>query len=413
MSVVVPFRVVRPQGKFVEEVASYPYDVVSLEEARKIAKGNPKSFLRVVRSEVDLPPDVDIHSDIVYETAKKNLDWLLSEGILVQDSRSCFYIYRQKVGEHEQYGVVTGVSVDEYESGCIKKHELTMADKEADRIKHVAKVNAHTGLILMTYRARDSINRLVEGIVRGRPEYDFTADDGVSHTAWVVDDEKGINALKREFLKVDSLYIADGHHRAASAAAVAKMRKVQDLGHRGDEEYNYMVAVLFPHNQLRIMNYDRVVKDLNGLSKEEFISKVGERFLVFNNVKDKFPKRLHELGMYLCGRWHKLKAKEGSYDKNNIVGITDVSIIQNNLLRPVLGINDPGNDSRIEFIGGATGTGELEKLVDSGKFAVAFSLYPPTLTQMMDSADTGKMMQTKSTWSEPKLRSGIFVHLLE
>ncbi len=406
MSDVVPFRAVRPQKRFVEEVASCPYDVVSAQEAREMAKENPKSFLHVVRSEIDLPPDMDVYGDPVYETAKKNLDRLLSENILFQDSRSCFYIYRQKAGEHEQYGIVAGVSVDEYVSGRIKKHELTLAAKEGDRVKHIAAVNAHTGPVLLFYRDRDSIDRIVGKIVTGRPEYDFTADDGVSHTVWVVDDKQHIMALREEFLNVDSLYIADGHHRAASAAAVAGMRKAENRSHRGDEEYNYIMAVLFPHNQLRIMGYSRVIEDLNGLSEKEFMDKVGESFLIFSNFGDKLPSRLHEFGMYLDGRWHKLTPKD------DIAGALDVSLLQNNLLGPVLGINDPGRDGRIEFVGGSAGMGKLEELVDSGEFAVAFSLYPPALTQMMNVADAGEVMPPKSTWFEPKLRSGIFVHLL-
>ncbi|MBE9547580.1 MAG: DUF1015 domain-containing protein [Proteobacteria bacterium] len=413
MSVVVPFRAVRPREKFVEVVASYPYDIVSLKEARKLAEANPRSFLRVIRSEVDLPPNVDAYDDVVYETARENLGNLLNGGILFQESRPCFYVYRQRAGEHKQYGIVAGVSVYEYESGHIKKHELTMAEKETDRIRHIAAVNAHTGPILITYRAEDSIDRMVKKIAGAQPEYDFTADDGISHTVWVIDDEENIRALKRTFLKIDSLYIADGHHRAASAAAVAGMRRAENTGHTGDEEYNYMMAVLFPHNQLRIMDYNRAVKDLNSLTEEEFISKVGEKFLIFDNFEDKSPGQLHEFGMYLGGRWYRLKAKDGSYDKDDIVGILDVSMLQNNLLKPVLGIDDPGSDSRIEFIGGAAGMEKLEELVDSGEFAVAFSLYPPALTQIMDIADAGKTMPPKSTWFEPKLRSGIFVHLLE
>jgi len=412
MSDVVPFRAVRPQKRFVEEVASCPYDVVSAQEARELVKENPRSFLHVVRSEIDLPPGVDVYDDPVYETAKKNLDRLLSENILFQDSRSCFYIYRQKAGEHEQYGIVAGVSVDEYVSGRIKKHELTLAVKEGDRVKHITAVNAHTGPVLLFYRDRGSIDRIVGKIVPGRPEYDFTADDGVSHTVWVVDDKQYIMALREEFLNVDSLYIADGHHRAASAAAVAGMRKAENQSHRGDEEYNYIMAVLFPHNQLRIMGYSRVIEDLNGLSEGEFMDKVGEKFLIFSNFGDKLPSQLHEFGMYLDGRWHKLTPKDDIYDKNDIAGALDVTLLQNNLLGPVLGINDPVRDDRIEFVGGSAGMGKLEELVDSGEFAVAFSLYPPTLTQMMNVADAGEVMPPKSTWFEPKLRSGIFVHLL-
>jgi len=413
MSVIVPFRAIRPQKRFVEEVASYPYDIVSLKEARRTVKGNPRSFLHVVRSEVDLPSGVDAHDDMVYKTAKENLDRLLNEGILFQESQPCFYIYRQKAGEHEQYGIVVGVSIYEYESGHIKKHELTMANKKADRTKHIDVVNAHTGPVLLIYKAGDSIDRMVEKIINARPDCDFIADDGISHTVWVVDDKKDIEELKDEFLKVDSLYIADGHHRVASAAAVAGIRRGKNPNHKGDEEYNNMMVVLFPHNQLKIMDYNRVIKDLNGLNEKEFLSKVGEKFLVVDNFGGRPPGRLHEFGMYLGGRWYKLKAKEGSYDKNDIVGTLDVSILQDNLLKPVLGIDDPGSDGRIDFIGGTAGMEKLEELVKSGEFVVAFSLYPSSVTQMMDIADAGKVMPPKSTWFEPKLRSGLFVHLLE
>ncbi len=413
MSVIVPFRAVRPQKEFVKEVASYPYDIISSDEARKITEGNPKSFLHVIKSEIDLPPEVDIHDDIVYETARKNLDTLLNDGVLFQESVPCFYIYRQTEGKHEQYGIIAGVSVEEYESGLIKKHELTRVAKEIDRTKHIAAVNAHTGPVLAIYRGRDSIDRIVEKITNARPEYDFTADDGISHTAWIVDNEEDIKNIKEDFLEIDSLYIADGHHRAASAATVTGRRRIENQNHRGDEEYNYMMAVLFPHDQLRIMDYNRIVKDLNGLSEEEFIGKVAEKFSMSRNFEDKSPGKLHEFGMYLGGIWFRLQAKNGSYDKSDVKGVLDVSILQNNILSPLLGISDPRSDERIDFFGGPAGMGRLEELVDSGEFAVAFSLYPTTLTQMMNIADAGRIMPPKSTWFGPKPRSGIFVHLLE
>lgn len=412
MSDVVPFRAARPGKRFVEEVASCPYDVVSTEEAREMVNGKPRSFLHVVRSEIDLQPGVDTYDDLVYETAKENLDRLLSEDILFRDDQSCYYIYHQKTGEHEQYGIVAGVSVDEYVSGRIKKHELTLAAKEIDRMKHITTVKAHTGLVLLFYRDNESISCIVEKIMEGPPEYSFTADDGVCHTVWIIDNEKDITDIREKFSRIDSLYIADGHHRAASAAKVAMLRRSENPNYRGDEEYNYIMAALFPHNQLRVMGYHRVIKDLNGLSEGEFMDKVGERFLVFSNFEKKLPSRLHEFGMYLSGRWYKLVAKDDTYDKNDIVGALDVSLLQDNLLGPVLCINDPVRDSRIEFVGGSQGVEKLVELVDSGGFAVAFSMHPPTLTQMMTVADAGKVTPPKSTWFEPKLMSGIFVHLL-
>jgi uncharacterized protein (DUF1015 family) len=413
MSVIIPFRAVRPREEFVKEVASYPYDIVSSDEARKIAEGNPKSFLHVIKSEIDLPPEVDIHDEIVYETARKNLDTLLNDDVLFQDSVPCFYIYRQREGRHEQYGIIAGMSVEEYESGRIKKHELTRVDKEIDRTEHIVAVNAHTGPVLTIYRGRDSIDLIVEKITNAPPEYDFTADDGISHTAWIVDNEKDIKCIKEEFLEVDALYIADGHHRAASAATVAGKRRTGNQNHRGDEEYNYTLAILFPHDQIRIMDYNRVVKDLNGLSEEEFIGKVAEKFSISRDFEDKSPGKLHEFGMYLGGTWFSLKAKDDSYDKNDVEGILDVAILQNNILNPLLGISDPRSDERIDFVGGPAGMGKLEELVDSGEFAVAFSLFPTTLTQMMNIADAGRIMPPKSTWFGPKPRSGIFVHLLD
>ena len=412
MSVVLPFKALRPQKQFVKAVASYPYDVVSLEEAREIVKDNPLNFLHVEKSEIDLPSHLKTDGDRVYEIAKLNLDKLIREQVLFQDKTPCFYIYRQKIGLHEQYGIVARISLAEYESGRIKKHELTKADKELDRIKHVLTVNAHTGPVFLTYHARDFIDRLVKKMVEGVPEYDFVADDGISHTVWVVRSKKDIAAVTSSFAKVDTLYIADGHHRAAAAAAVRKLKKEQNPGSSGDEAYNYAMAVLFPHNQLRIMGYNRVVRDLNGLNELEFLGKVGEQFFVSENFVEKSPGRYHEIGMYLRGRWYKIEPKDGSYDKDDPVNVLDVSILQDNLLKPVLGIQNPRTDGRIEYIGGIRGVQELQRLVDSSEFAVAFSLYPTTMEQLMTISKAGKVMPPKSTWFEPKLRSGIFVNLL-
>ena len=412
MSTVLPFKALRPQKQFVKAVASYPYDVVSLEEARQIVKDNPLNFLHVEKSEIDLPSHLNTDGDRVYEIAKSNLDKLIQEGVLFQDRTPCFYIYRQKIGLHEQYGIVAKISLNEYESGRIKKHELTKADKELDRTKHVLKVNANTGPVFITYRAQNIIDCLVEKMIEGDPEYDFIADDGISHRVWVIRNEKDIAAVTNSFEKVDTLYIADGHHRAAAAAAVRKLKKEQNLTSSGDEAYNYAMAVLFPDNQLKIMGYNRAVRDLNSLNEVEFLRRVGEQFFVFDNFVEKSPGRYHEIGMYLRGRWYKIEPKDGSYDKDDPVNVLDVSILQDNLLKPVLGIQNPRTDGRIEYIGGIRGVKELERLVDSSEFAVAFSLYPTTVEQLMTVSKAGKVMPPKSTWFEPKLRSGIFVHLL-
>ena len=414
MSLVFPFKAVRPVKEFVKDVASYPYDVIDSDEARKIAEGNPKSFLHVVKAEIDLSGDMDIHDDTVYEKARQNFRNSLDEGILFQDPKPCFYVYRQRMGDHEQYGIVACVSVDEYESSVrIKKHELTRADKEKERTRHISEVNAQTGLVFLTYRGRESIDRVIATSAEGVPEYDFFADDGISHTAWLVDDKNTINTIKEEFLRVDSLYVADGHHRAAAAANVAKMRRLGNPAYNGNEEYNFIMAAIFPDNQLKVMDYNRVVKDLNGLSETNLLDKVRTKFVIVDNFKEKSPERLHEFGMYLNGRWYKLKFKEDICNGSDVVEVLDVSILQNHLLKPVLGIGDSRTDDRIFFVGGVRGTKELERLVDSGQYAVAFSINPTTLVQLMSVADAGKLMPPKSTWFEPKLRSGMFVHLLE
>ena len=412
MSVVLPFKALRPQNEFVKAVASCPYDVVDVEEARNMVRNNPLSFLHVEKSDIDILPLLDAHDDRVYEIARTNMENLIRHDIMFQDKTPCFYIYRQKMSSHEQYGVVARASLKEYESGRIKKHELTFMDKEIDRIKHVAAVNAHTGPVFLTYVARTSIDGMVEKLIAHQPEYDFTADDGVSHTVWVVGKGKDIEALKEAFADVENLYIADGHHRAAAASAVGKLRSEQNPNDTGDEGYHYMMAVLFPHNQLKIMDYNRVVRDLNGLSVSEYFNKIRVKFTVSSDFKEKSPLRCHEFGMYLQGRWFKLTAQNGSFNDHDPFEVLDVSILQENLLGPVLGIKEPRADHRIDFVGGVRGMKELERLVDSGGFAVAFSLFPTTLSQLMAVADAGRIMPPKSTWFEPKLRSGIFVHPL-
>jgi len=412
MSIVLPFRAIRPQKQFVKEVASRPYDVLSVEEAREIARDNPLSFLHVEKSEIDVLSYDDTDGDREYHIAKSNLEHLLKQGILFQDKTACFYVYRQKMNDHEQYGIVARVSLAEYESGKIKKHELTRMDKEIDRTKHVATVNANTGPVFLTYMAQHSIDRIINRVTADEPEYDFNADDGVLHTVWTIIDKKVIEDLEAAFAKVDNLYIADGHHRAAAAAAVGKMRREQHPNDMQDEAYNYMMAVLFPHNQLRIMDYNRVVRDLHGLDAPGYFEKINKNFIISDDFKEKSLQRCHEFGMYIQGQWFKLTARDGSFNEHDPIDVLDVAILQDNLLGPILGIQDPRTDHRIDFVGGIRGMKELERLVDSGDFAVAFSLFPTTLAQMMAVADAGKVMPPKSTWFEPKLRSGIFVNPL-
>lgn len=412
MSIVIPFKALRPHRQFVKAVASYPYDVVSVKEAREIVKDNPLNFLHVEKSEIDLQSFIEANDESQYEIAKSNLDKLIERNVLFQEKKNCFYIYRQRAGSHAQYGIVAAISLAEYESGKIKKHELTKADKELDRIRHVMAVDAQTGPVFVTYRAHDSIDRMVKKMVGSEPEYDFVSDDGISHTVWVISVERDIAVLKKAFTEVHTLYIADGHHRAAAAAAVRKLKRETNPGGGRNEPYEYVMAVLFPHNQLKIMSYNRVVKDLNGLDEAEFLRRVSGEFLVSDTFAEKSPTQCHEIGMYLGGRWYKLNAKDNSYDKDDPIKILDVSILQENLLKPVLGIQNPRTDERIEYIGGIRGVQELERLVDSDEFAAAFSLYPTSMEQLMAVSDAGKIMPPKSTWFEPKLRSGIFIHLL-
>jgi len=412
MVAVTPFKAVRPAKKYVKDVASYPYDVIDSREARILTRENTKSFLRIVKSEVDFQ-DSDVGFERVYEKARENLYDFLQRDILFQDKKECFYIYRQKMDDYAQCGIVACVSVADYESGLIKKHELTRKDKELDRTRHISRVNAQTGPVFLTHKASKAIDMTVKDIVKGNPEYDFTADDETVHSVWVVDDENLIERIKQEFRELDSLYIADGHHRAASAAAVAKMRREENRDHNGIEEYNRIMVMICPHDQLNVMDYNRVVRDLGGLDEGQFIRKVQERFILSDDFKERLPQRQGQFGMYMNGVWRRLQAVEEDMDGNDPVGMLDVSILQDKLLRPLLGIDDPRTDDRILFVGGIRGMDELERLVDSGEYAVAFSMYPTTMDQLMEIADMGKIMPPKSTWFEPKPRSGIFVHLLD
>jgi uncharacterized protein (DUF1015 family) len=413
MALVLPFKAVRPQQKFVSQVAALPYDVMTREEGQKAVWGNALSFMHVEKSEIDVPDNTKSNDDLIYQTAKRNFIQMVEKGVLIQDKSPCFYIYRQKMGSQVQTGIVGLMSASEYEAGKIKKHELTRKDKEEDRIRHVDTVNAQTGPVFISYRERKNLNKIVDEITAASPEYDFTAEDGVKHTAWVVDDAKRIDKIRKEFSEVESLYIADGHHRAAAAATIARNRRSQDKSNVSGKEYESVLAVFFPHTQLKVMDYNRAVKDLNGLTPGEFIEKISSCFTVSKYFTARSPKQLHDFGMYLGDEWYKITVKKGVYNENDPVASLDAAILQDHLLFPVLGIKDPRVDDRIKFIGGIRGMDELEKLVNKDGFAVAFSLYPTSMEQIIKVADAGAIMPPKSTWFEPKLRSGIFVHKLD
>ena len=409
-----PFKALRPLPSYAKDVAALPYDVMNSEEAREAVKGHPYSFLHVDKAEIDLPEGTYLYSDEVYEKAAENLKKLENDGIMKTDEKPCFYIYRQIMNGREQTGLVGCASVDDYINNKIKKHELTRADKEADRIRHVDTCDANTGPIFLCCRDNAHMNSVIEEIKKNeKPVYDFVSDDGISHTVWVISDEDITKDLSNTLENAGDFYIADGHHRCASAVNVAKMRRESFPNYTGDEEFNFFLAVLFPVSCLSIMDYNRVVKDLNGLSSDEFIEKISEKFDVCEHEGGVFkPESKHTFGMYLDKKWYKLAAKEGTFDETDPVDRLDVSVLQNNLLTPVLGIGDPRVDKRIDFIGGIRGLKELETRVDNG-MRVAFSMYPTTLDDLMAIADAGKIMPPKSTWFEPKLMSGLFIHKLE
>ncbi len=407
-----PFRGLRPRPDVAERVASPPYDVLSSEEARQLAAGNELSFLHVVKPEIDLPPGTGLYEDAVYEKGAENLRRLVEQGVLVQDERPCIYLYRQKMGDHVQTGIVTCASVEEYERDVIRKHEHTRPEKEQDRIRHIQAQNAQSGPVFLTFRARSELKQLTAQACAGTPVYDFVAQDGIRHTFWVVDDPDQVRAFVEAFGKVDTLYVADGHHRSAAAAAVCRQRREANPNHTGQEEYNFFLSVVFPHDELQILPYNRVVRDLAGQSPGEFLAKVRERFAVSEAERPE-PDRPKEFGMFLEGRWYRLAAKPDTFDPADPVGRLDVSILQDNLLGPILGIEDPRRDSRIDFVGGIRGTGELERRCREQGWAVAFALYPTTIDELLAVADAGLVMPPKSTWFEPKLRSGLVVHLLE
>lgn len=412
MSTIKPFRAVRPKAGAAEEIVSLPYDVMNSAEASIMAKGKPNSFLHVSRAEIDLPIGVDEHSQQVYDKARENFYHLTKSGALVQDDKPYLYIYAQVMNGRRQVGLVASSSTKDYFNDVIKKHEFTRPEKEKDRINHMQTLQAHVGPIFLTYRAHSGVDQIIGNYITfNAPAYDITTEDSIQHTVWVVNDEATIEQLVHLFAsEIPYTYIADGHHRAASAAKVGLKIKEQNEKHTGEEEYNFFLSVLFPDNQLAIMDYNRVVKDLNGLSKGEFLEKVSTAFDLHRTSGIGHPTKLHEFKMYIDKQWYTLTAKEGTYT-NDPIGILDVTILQNNLLAPLLGIADPRTDKRIDFVGGIRGLKELERRVDSGEMAVAFALYPVSLEQLMDIADSGNVMPPKSTWFEPKLRDGFFSHL--
>jgi uncharacterized protein (DUF1015 family) len=401
-----PFKALRPEPQFAKQVASRPYDVLTVREAKVEAEGNPYSFLHITRSEIDLPASTDVHSQQVYDKAKENLDAFINRPILFNESKPCYYIYQLTMNGKTQTGLVCCSSVMDYEEGLIKKHELTRPEKEQDRINHIKTTGAQTGNVFLAFRDVEEINLIMQKWQDSKnPVYNFTAEDDVQHSVWVINDEKVIDRITEIFKEeVDCTYIADGHHRVASAAKVKYL-------FADEEEAGHFLSTLFPASQLKIMDYNRVVKDLNGLSQDEFLDQLNKNFSV-SKVSEPFsPKEPHEFGMFLNGQWYRLAALDGTYSTDPI-GVLDITILQNNLLEPVLGIKDQRTDARIDFIGGIRGLGELEERVNSGEWQVAFSLYPVTIEQLFDIADTNNIMPPKSTWFEPKLRDGLLTHLI-
>lgn len=414
MAKVKPFRGVRPPKELVEEVVSRPYDVLNSEEARTEAEGNPKSLYHIIKPEIDFEPGTDEHDPKVYDKAVENFNKFQQEGWLVQDGKENYYIYAQTMEGRTQYGFVVGAWVNDYMEGRIKKHELTRRDKEEDRMKHVRVNNANIEPVFFAFPDNDALEQIIREVTANEPEYDFVAPDGFGHTLWVIDDEATIAKVTEEFEKIPNLYIADGHHRSAAAALVGAEKAKNNPNHKGDEEYNYFLAVAFPASHLRIIDYNRVVKDLNGNSEEEFINKLKENFDVEEKGEDIYsPSGLHNFSLYIGGKWYSLTAKPGTYDDNDPIGVLDVTVSSNLILRDILGITDLRSDKRIDFVGGIRGLGELKRRVDSGEMKMALALYPVTMDQLINIADSGNIMPPKTTWFEPKLRSGLVIHKLD
>ena len=413
MAKVKPFKGLRPPKELVEEVASRPYDVLNSEEARKEAEGNEKSLYHIIKPEIDFAPGTDEHAPCVYEKAVENFKKFQERGWLVQDTEEHYYIYAQTMNGRTQYGIVVAANVDDYMSGRIKKHELTRRDKEEDRMKHVRINDANIEPVFFSFPDNEVLAGIIADITSKKPEYDFVSADGFGHHFWVIDDKATINAITAAFESIQALYIADGHHRTAAAALVGNEKAKSNPNHTGTEEYNYFLAVCFPASHLNIIDYNRVVKDLNGLTKDEFLTRIAEHFTVENKGAEIYkPTKLHNFALYIDGEWYSLTAKEGTYDDNDPIGVLDVTISSSLILRDILGITDLRSDKRIDFVGGIRGLGELKRRVDSGEMAMALALYPVTMQQIIDIADTDNIMPPKTTWFEPKLRSGLVIHKL-
>ncbi len=414
MAIVKPFKGVRPPRELVTEVASRPYDVLNSEEARQEAEGNPKSLYHIIKPEINFEPGTDEHDPKVYDSAVENFNAFQQNGWLVQDENEHYYIYAQTMDGRTQYGIVVAANVDDYMSERIKKHELTRRDKEEDRMKHVRINNANIEPVFFAFPDNEILENIIKTVTAKAPEYDFVAPDGFGHHFWVIDDAEMIEAITKEFNNIPYLYIADGHHRTAAAALVGNEKAQQNPNHKGDEEYNYFLAVCFPASHLKIIDYNRVVKDLNGHSAEEFLALLESDFVVEKKGAEEYrPIALHNFSLYLGGEWYSLTAKDGRYNDADPIGVLDVTISSDLILRDILGITDLRSDKRIDFVGGIRGLGELKRRVDSGEMAMALALYPVSMDQLMNIADTGNIMPPKTTWFEPKLRSGLVIHKLD
>lgn len=414
MAKVKPFKGVRPPRELVEQVASRPYDVLNSEEARAEAAGNPMSLYHIIKPEIDFEPGMDEHDPRVYDKAVENFRMFQDKGWLRQDEKESYYIYAQTMYGRTQYGFVVAAWVLDYMEGRIKKHELTRRDKEEDRMKHVRCNNANVEPVFFAFPDNEALEQIIRDVTAGEPEYDFTAPDGFGHTLWVISDPGVIEKVTEEFGKIPNMYIADGHHRSAAAALVGAEKAKNNPNHTGDEEYNYFMAVAFPASHLRVIDYNRVVRDLNGMTPAEFLTRLDENFIVEEKGADTYhPTGLHNFALYLDGKWYSLTAKPGTYNDDDPIGVLDVTVSSDLILRDLLGITDLRSDKRIDFVGGIRGLEELKRRVDSGEMAMALALYPVTMKQIMDIADTGNIMPPKTTWFEPKLRSGLIIHKLD
>lgn len=414
MAIIRPFKGIRPKKELVEKIASKPYDVLNEKEARAEAAGNNLSFYHVIKPEIDFPDGYNVYAPEIYTKGKSNFDRMVQDGVFFKDKTDCLYIYAQTMKGRRQFGIVAAAAVDDYFNDIIKKHELTRPDKEEDRKNHVRVSKLNYEPVFFAYPNVPALDKIVAGVVQAPAEYDFTADDGIRHEFWVISDGATVNQMVDLFARIPATYVADGHHRTAAAALVGQELRKAKPDYSGKESFNFFLAVHFPDNQLAIMDYNRVVKDLNGLSNEQFLDSLRKSFLVETVGAAAYrPARLHEFSMYLDGQWYKLTAKTGTYDDADPIGVLDVTVLSKQILEPILGIQDLRTDKRIDFVGGLRGLGELERRVNSGEMKVAFALYPVTMKQLIDISDSGKIMPPKTTWFEPKLRSGLILHSLE